>query len=99
MSQYFIAIYTLRLEERPSHVAGGSRRHPKKRLLGVRRHQDAFLGQDVTAAEATAVRQQWAVLPQQQPFIGSEGPVEPQRVRGDRGGELRAVPTLTQSVH
>ena len=35
----------------------------------------------------------------QQPFVGPERPVKPQRVRGDGRGELRAVAALAQTVH
>ena len=90
-------IYTLRLVERPSRVAAAHVRDPEQRLLAVGRDQHAVLGEDVAAAEAAAVREQRAVLAQQQPFVGPERPVKPQRVRRDGRGELRAVAALARA--
>ena len=45
------------------------------------------------------MRQQRAVLAQQQPTVGAEGSVKPDGVGCDSGGERRAVATLADTVH
>jgi len=95
----FLAIYTLRLEERPSRACGRSRRDPQQRLLAEGGNQGAARGQHVAAAEAAAVCEQRAVLPEQKPRVGAEWSMKPDRVRGDRRREPRAVASIADAVH
>src|SRR5688500_8659345 len=66
-------------------------RNAQKSLLAERCNQQAVLGEYIAPTEAPTVRQQRAVLAQQQPAVGAEGSMEPDGVRGDGRCERRAV--------
>ena len=67
-------------------------------LLGVGGDQGAVGGEDVAPAEGAAVREDRALLAQQQPCVGGERPVEPDCVRGDRARERLARVALADPV-
>src|ERR1700722_951461 len=53
---------------------------PQQSLLCHRRHQRAVAGKDQAARKAARVGEARAVLGVEQPFVGAERAVEPQRV-------------------